>query len=582
MSDVDWIIVGFYIVLVWAIGFWLSRRATRSTAEFFASGRGLPWWLIGTSMAASAFSSDTPHYVARLARESGVARNWEWWGVGIGGVLVAFIIAPLWRRVGVLTDLELIELRYGGKAAAALRGFRAVHTGLLFNVLTMAAPLAGMLLVVEAVVPEFPVQALQFELGTALVLATVLYSFFGGFWGVVVTDFLQFVIAMVAAVVLAVVAVDHAGGLDRVLEVAARNVELQAFDFSVSSPDPWTEGLLPFLVFALVQWWAFMNADGGGKLVQRMVAAKNERHAVWGTLWFNVTHYALRTWPWVIVGLSSLVLLPDIEPRLAYAGTAAHVLPAGLLGLFVASFVAAYMSTVDTQLNWGSSYLVHDLYRRFLVRGRTESHYVGVARLFTLLLGLGAVGMLALGDKEGGVTQYLRLAMRIGSGYGIALLARWFWWRATAVSEIVALATAFAVTVAYHPRIGLMPAGHAYALKLLVTAGITGAAWLLSVLLLRVRAPDGLVDFYRRARPPGWWGPVAALAPDVQRRRLDGWRAGVCGLLLVFGLTLGLGGWLLGAAGTGVWAWLAVAAAGGLGVAFSARGIGPQQGVAGP
>jgi Na+/proline symporter len=561
LTTLDWLIVGAYVVAVWLVGLLLARRAGRSTEEYFASGRGLPWWIVGTSMAASAFSSDTPHYVAALVREHGVARNWEWWGWGIGGVFVAFVLAPLWRRVGVLTDLELIELRFGGRPAAALRGFRALHTGLLLNVIAMAAPVAGMLLLAEAL--GLHVDAVSFELRTALILATVLYSFFGGFWGVIVTDFIQFVIAMGAAILVAVLAVDAAGGLQAVW--AASPVPLDTVDWSVPESDPWNQGLLPFVVFAGVTWWTYVNADGGGKIVQRMIAARNERHAVWGALWFNITHYALRTWPWVLVGLASFVLVPEIEsPQLAYAATAVKVLPPGLLGVFVASFVAAYMSTLDTQLNWGSSYLVNDFYRRFLVRGASESHYVTVARLATVLLAAGTVGIMALEGSN--VTRYLRLGISVSMGYGIALLARWFWWRATAGAEIVALLAALLATVWTR----LAPPEPFPKILLFVTA-VSALAWYLAVRLRRPPDPASLVAFYRRARPPGLWGPVARLAPEVDRERLSGFREGGAALAVVFGATLGLGGLFLGQPLVGLSCLLA-AGAGGLGLRHLSRG----------
>jgi len=545
MTDLDWTIVGAYVVGVWVIGVLLSRRAGRSTEEYFASGRNLPWWIVGTSMAASAFSADTPQYVAHIVRVHGVARNWEWWGYGIGGVLVAFILAPLWRRVGVLTDLELTELRYPGRAAAALRGFRAIHTGLLLNVIGMAAPVAAMLCLVRALgyLDEGNTD-LQLLYGITLVLATLVYSFFGGFWGVIVTDFLQFGIALFAAVAVAFYAVDAAGGLSAVIDAAP--VPLQPVDLSVPEDDFWNRGAVPFFVFAGVAWWSFINADGGGKIVQRMIAAKNERHAMWGALWFNITHYALRTWPWVLVGLASCVLLPDGKPELAYVETAVLVLPAGMLGLFVASFVAAYMSTVDTQLNWGASYLVNDFYRRFLVRRATETHYVLIARLATLLLGAATVLLLTLEGAK--VIGYLRLALTVSAGYGIALLARWFWWRPTAVGEIVALSAALAATVAFR----VLDLGWPYPKVLLAVTAFTAGAWLLVTLFSKPTPPERLVAFYRRARPPGFWGPVAALAPDVEVEPLRGLGDGLAGLALVFGATLGLGGALLGLPGFAV------------------------------
>jgi solute:Na+ symporter, SSS family len=512
LTALDWLIVAASLAISFAPAVYLARRAGSSTAEFFTSGQSAPWWLIGVSMVATTFSTDTPNLVTDLVRTGGVASNWAWWAFLLTGMTTVFFYARLWRRLGVLTDLEFYELRYSGRAATWVRGFRAIYLGVVFNVVIMAS--------VNLAAAKIANVLLGWPIGQTLVVCGVINVAFAatsGLWGVLVTDFIQFGIAMAGSFAAAYYAVQHpaVGGLEALM--ARIPPPTLAF---VPDLSDWTVALPIFIVPLAVQWWStwYPGAEpgGGSYIAQRMLAARSERDALTGTLLFNVAHYALRPWPWIVVALASMVVFPEIadirralphvDPALvghdmAYPAMLTF-LPVGVLGLMVAGLLAAYVSTISTHLNWGTSYLVHDLYRRFIRLDATEAHYVAVGRVVTAAL-MVAAGLLTLVLESAQTTFALLLS--IGAGTGLLYLLRWFWWRINAWSEIVAMATSFALAVALLvlERRGVAPPAH---VSLSLTVAITTFAWLAATWLTPPTAPATLRVFFARVRPagPGW------------------------------------------------------------------------------
>ena len=512
LTAFDWTIVFASIVVSFLPALYLARRAGSSTAEFFTSGRAAPWWLIGTSMVATTFSTDTPNLVANLVRQGGVAGNWVWWAYLLTGMMTVFFYARLWRRIGVLTDLEFYELRYSGRAASWVRGFRAVYLGFFFNIVIMAtvnlaaAKIANVLL-------GWPMSRTLLVCGAL----NILFAATSGLWGVLVTDFLQFGIAMTGSFAAAIYALRQpgVGGLSGLVSKVRPETLRMVPDLG-----DWSVSLPLFILPITVQWWAtwYPGAEpgGGSYIAQRMLAARSERDALSGTLLFNVAHYALRPWPWIIVALSSMIIfpqvsdirraLPQVDPALlgddmAYSAMLTF-LPTGLLGLMVAGLLAAYVSTIATHLNWGTSYLVHDFYRRFLRPEREERHYVLVGRLVTGLLMVAA----------GFFTPFLQTArsgfdlmLSVGAGTGLLYLLRWFWWRVNAWSEIAAMVASFLIAAALFVagRSGHTVPTH---LGLLVTIAVTTAIWLAVTWLTPPTDRRVLERFQKLARPagPGW------------------------------------------------------------------------------
>jgi solute:Na+ symporter, SSS family len=512
LTPLDWIIVLASIGVSFAPAVWLARRAGSSTAEFFTSGRAAPWWLVGVSMVATTFSTDTPNLVTNIVREGGVAGNWAWWAFLLTGMSTVFFYARLWRRLGVLTDLEFYELRYSGRAATWVRGFRAVYLGVVFNVVIMAA--------VNLAAAKIANVLLGWSIGQTLLICGVMNVAFAatsGLWGVLVTDFIQFGIAMTGSIAAAFYAVQHpaVGGLDGLFAQIPPKTLALVPDFS-----DWSVALPVFIVPLTVQWWSTWypgSEPGGGSYVaQRMLAARSEQDAMAGTLLFNVAHYALRPWPWILVALSSMLVfprvediraaLPHVDPALvghdmAYPAMLTF-LPPGVLGIMVAGLLAAYVSTISTHLNWGTSYLVHDLYRRFVRPDATERHYVMTGRVVTAAL-MVAAGALSVVLESARATFDLLLS--IGAGTGLLYLLRWFWWRINAWSEIAAMASSFLLAVALLvlQRAGLSPSPH---ITLVATVLITTVVWLAATFLTRPTDPETLARFYRLVRPagPGW------------------------------------------------------------------------------
>ncbi len=510
LTTLDWSIIAAFFIISLVIGIVVSRKAGSSSAEFFLSGRNMPWWLLGISMVATTFSADTPNLVTDIVRKNGVSGNWVWWAFLLTGMLTVFVYSKLWRRSGVLTDLEFYEIRYGGKSAAFLRGFRALYLGVFFNVMIMAT-------VCLAAIKIGGVMLGLSEYETLLIasVVTVLYSSLGGLRGVLITDFFQFILAMVGTIWAANVLLDlpQVGGLQNLL---ANQEVAKLTNFLPDFSD--TESLIPLLIIPLaVQWWSvwYPGAEpgGGGYIAQRMLAAKDEQNAMGATLLFNISHYALRPWPWIIIALCSVIVFPNLDSiqaafphidaamindDLAYPAMLTF-LPAGLLGLVIASLVAAFMSTISTHLNWGSSYVVNDFYQRFVKPDATEKELVMVGRVSTVLLMLfAAMFALALSNA----LQAFGILLQIGAGTGLIFILRWFWWRINAWTEISGMVISFIVAIVLEviaPE--LVPSNY----KLLVGVGIATMGWLTVTFLTQPETEDTLRGFAKHVNPTIGW-----------------------------------------------------------------------------
>ncbi len=515
LYPIDWFSVVAFFAVSLAIGIGVARRAGKNSSEFFLSGRNMPWWLLGVSMVATTFSADTPNLVTDIVRQNGVAGNWVWWSFLLTGMLTVFVYAKLWRRSGVLTDLEFYELRYSGRPAAFLRGFRALYLGVFFNVLIMATVSLAMIKMAGVMLDLSPVKTLVIAS-----IVTVAYSALGGLRGVLITDFFQFFIAMAGSIGAAIVAVNLAdvGGLDALLSDDRVLPKLNMLpDFSN------TEAVMTLLVLPLaVQWWSVWypgsEPGGGGYIAQRMLSAKTEKHAIGATLLFNVAHYALRPWPWIIVALCSIIVYPDlaslraafpnvdpgvVQHDLAYPAMLTHM-PHGLLGIIVASLIAAFMSTISTHLNWGSSYVVNDFYKRFVNPDADDKVQVRVGRWSTVALMVMAGGLALLLSNA---LQAFNILLQIGAGTGLLFILRWFWWRINPWSEITAMVVSFFVAVYFqfiHTAAGFpaVPSG----LQLVIGVGITTLAWVGVTFLTTPSDSQTLFRFYDIVRPggPGW------------------------------------------------------------------------------
>src|SRR5947209_4565588 len=548
LDFLDWSIIALYFAFNVAVGLYYKRRASRNTAEFFLSGRNVPWWLAGTSMVATTFAADTPLVVTGLVAKNGIAGNWLWWNLLASGMLTVFFYARLWRRAGVMTDIEFSELRYAGPPAAFLRGFRALYLGLLINCIILGWVNLAMAKILQLVFTISKGEALWIVVG--LIVLTSAISTLSGLWGVLVTDLFQFVIKMGMVIVLAVVAVNAVGGIEAMKAKLVASGRGSALGFVPEIGSVWMP-MLTFFVYIAVNWWAtwYPGAEpgGGGYVAQRMLSAKDEKHSLLATLWFNIAHYAVRPWPWILVALASLILFPGLkDPETGYIRVMIDYLPSSLRGLMVAAFAAAFMSTIATQLNWGASYLVNDFYRRFVRRDASEPHYVLASRLATALLTLISAAVAFRIESIGGAWKLLIIT---GAGTGAVLLLRWYWWRINAWSEVSAMITAFVVSVLLQTVGGLdsdQPLD--FARIVLVTVAVTTVVWLAVTFATRPETDATLVAFYRRTRPSRLgWVPVAARAPDV-RPSTDGlanlidW---VAGCVLVYGVLFGVGQLLL-------------------------------------
>jgi Na+/proline symporter len=530
-----------------------GKRSGKSTSEFFASGRSVPWWLAGLSMVATTFSSDTPNLVTNFVRTQGVAGNWQWWAFTLTGVATVFFYARLWRRSGVLTDLEFYELRYSGKAASAVRGFRAVYLGLFFNCIIMATVNLAAVKIASALFGFQPWQTLL-----AVGLLNVVFAAHSGLWGVLVIDTIQFFVKMSAVIAAAYFAVTlpQVGGLGGLAEKVSTMRGPGGVDYLAMLPsfsDNWELAVAVFVMPLAVQWWAvwYPGAEpgGGSYIAQRMLASKSERDALGGTLFFNIAHYVLRPWPWILVALSSLVVypelkdirnaLPEVDPALVGHDIAFPVMlrfmPAGWIGLMVGGLIASNSSTILTHLNWGASYLVHDFYRRFLRGGKSERHYVVAGRASTVLLFVLSSSLVFVLETA---QEGFNILLQVGAGTGLLYLLRWFWWRVTAWCEIVGMVSSFAVSIMFlilrkqDVHIGTHK-------ELLLTVIVTTVCWIAAAYLGPQNDRRALVEFYKKVRPfgPGWRavreeaGISAAEAAAYARKdniplALLGWLAG--------------------------------------------------------
>ncbi len=574
LSTLDWVIVIVSLVLSFVPAIYLMRRAGSSTTEFFTSGRAAPWWLIGGSMVATTISTDTPNLVTNLVRENGVANNWVWWEFLLTGMSTVFFYARMWRRSGVLTDLEFYEIRYSGKPAAIVRAFRAVYLGLFFNIMIMAtvnlaaAKIANVLL-------GWP----MWQTLAACAVINVAFASIAGLWGVLITDVFQFVIAMTASIAAAYYALQQprVGGLSGLMSQIPPSTLQLLPDFG-----DWQLTLTVLILPLTISWWSVWypgsEPGGGSYIAQRILASKSEKDALGGTLFFNLAHYAIRPWPWILVALASMLVYPqldDIARAFPYVDRAliGHdmaypamlvFLPSGMLGLMVAGLLAAYVSTISTHLNWGTSYLVHDLYRRFIRPGEDEKHYVMMGRLVTAALMVLAAGMTFL--LESARTSF-DLLLSIGAGSGLLYLLRWYWWRINAWSEVAAMVVSFVVAIGFFIA-GRTGNAFPSTTVLLVTVFATTVAWIGTTLATRPEAESTLIEFYRLIRPAGpGWGPIPARAgvgpsPDSISLQLGGW---VLGCTFVYATLFGFGSALYGhTAQMIVWGVVWVVSGGGL------------------
>jgi len=555
LSTFDWLIVGVYFIFSLAIGIWASKKAGKNTQSFFLAGRNMPWWLLGISMVATTFSTDTPNLVTDLVRQNGVSGNWGWWAFLLTGMLTVFVYAKLWHRSGVLTDIEFYEIRYSGKPAAFLRGFRALYLGLIFNVLVMGA--------VSLAAIKFGQIVLNWPGWQTLLIAcsiTLIYSTLGGLKAIIITDFIQFILAMVGSIwaTIYILGLEQIDGISNLINHSNVINKISLLP-DLSNPDVW----IPVLLVPLaVQWWAsyYPGAEpgGGGYIAQRMFSAKNEKNAIGATLLFNISHYALRPWPWILIALSSLIIFPELSdlknafPNLpddklghdvAYPAMLT-LLPSGLLGLVAASLIAAFMSTMSTQVNLGASYLVNDFYKRFINPEASEEKLVKAARLFTIISILMGSGLGLVLTNAG---QAFNILLLLGTGTGLIYILRWFWWRINAYTEIIAMISSLIISIYFnfiHDDLGFLDLLSWQ--KLVIGALLTTLTWVIATFITPAEDENTLQEFVDKVNPggPGWkkfnsnsneiWSvPVGILSM-------------LLGCFLVYGLLLGFGYFIYG------------------------------------
>ena len=567
LNTTDWIVIAAYLLLNLLISLYYRRRSSGSTEEFFVSGRNVSWWLAGTSMVATTFAADTPLFVTGVVAKNGISGNWIWWSQCLSGMMTVFFFARYWRRAGILTDVEFVELRYEGKAAAFLRGFRAIYLGGLMNCLILGWVIKAMISITTVLLGDAIAQGRVLSIGVGghtifhytlgqpahtgllicvllLVPFTGIYTFIGGLWGVLVTDLFQFILKMSMIIVLAWVAVSKLGGmtllklqLSRVDEAVRQTGQstgsvtafFPSFHLGWTTDALWTLPVITFVLYLGVQWWAswYPGAEpgGGGYVAQRMFSAKDEKNSLGATLWFNIANYAMRSWPWIVTGLVAVAvysphggLHPNAEfaaePEKGYVMVLRDFLPPALRGLMVAAFLAAFMSTVGTQLNWGTSYFINDFYRRFVVRKGSEKHYVRVSKMFIVLL------VILSGYTAAHITSIQsawQLLLGMGAGTGGVLMLRWYWWRVNAWSEISAMTAAFVVSVSLQRMEFSGNNAVVFAKTALLTTAATTVVWLVTTLLTPPESDDRLLKFYRRVHPTiHGWKRIALLAPDIK------------------------------------------------------------------
>ncbi|MEM7008524.1 MAG: sodium:solute symporter family protein [Thermodesulfobacteriota bacterium] len=551
LSPLDWLIVAAYLLMSLGIGIYFTKRASSSMSSYFVSGRSLPWYILGTSIVATTFAADTPLAITGWIREGGIWKNWFWWNYIFSSVFIVVVFARLWRRAEVITDNELIEIRYSGKPAAFLRGFKAFYFSTLFNFIVMGW-------VISAMAKVFKV---FFGIDTDLAIIICIsiaffYTMMSGLWGVALTDFLQYFIAVIGTVILAwvVIGSPEIGGFSGFIDKLGKiDKEHISFFMTPSGGDPVSEGVLDssffaFLVYVTIIWWSSHNADGGGYIIQRINSAKNERHAVLGMAWFAINHYIIRLWPWVLVALATLIIYPRVQEyggdhEAMYVVVIRDYLGPGLKGLLFVTFLAAFMSTLSTQLNWGASYLMNDIYRRFIKKNASESHYILISRFVTLILTILA-GYFAFYITNIGKAWIFLWAM--SAGVGLVLILRWFWWRINAWSEISALAASlFTILVLF-----IYTQANGVSLELkhqILVIPVSIITWIVVTFLTKPESNETLGNFYKRVRPWGWWKPASDQHPQITKPKfmpvIYNWLLGVA--FLIFGM-IGVGKMLLG------------------------------------
>ena len=578
LSLIDWLAVAAYFLFNILIGLYYRKRATASTEDYFVGGRKVAWWLAGTSMVATTFAADTPLAVTGLVASYGIAGNWLWWNMLMSGMLTVFFYARLWRRAGVITDVEFAEIRYSDRPAAFLRGFRALYLGLPINCIIMGWVNLAMVKILMMIFGVTKFQALLIVFG--IMVLTALISTLSGIWGVLVTDLFQFVLKMGMMIILACFAVHAAGGMgelkQKLLELDAAKVAASGGRGSILSFTPdigsaWMP-MLAFFVYLAINWWAtwYPGAEpgGGGYIVQRILCAKDEKNSLLATLWFNIAHYAVRPWPWILTALCSLVLYPtlaDKESGFIKVIIDPQVFPSALRGVMIAAFAAAYMSTIGTQLNWGASYLVNDFYRRFLNRSRNEHHYVIASQVATVLIMLISCAVTYYQDSIAGAWKFL---IAIGAGTGSVFILRWFWWRINAWSEVFAMGASFCVSMLLQLHFKLNNDDpRQFAWIVIITVLCSTVIWLIATFLTAPEKPEVLLSFYRRVKPSAMlWGPIARKASDVAPQH-DGacnlldW---ACGCVLVYMSLFGIGKIIFGQLAVGMGFLVVAAIAGGI------------------
>jgi len=575
LTITDWVVIALYFVFNLAIGLYYRKRATKNMSEFFISGRNAAWWLAGTSMVATTFAADTPLAVTGFVAKNGIAGNWIWWSMAFSGMLTVFFYARLWRRAGVMTDVEFAEIRYNGPAASFLRGFRAIYLGLPINLIILGWVNLAIVKIMQLTLGINKMEALVVCILMMFLTASI--STLSGLWGVLVTDLFQFVLKMGMVTVLAILAVKATGGMGPLLQGLhevnkSRGVNGSVLAFFPDMHSAWMP-MITFFVYIAVNWWAtwYPGAEpgGGGYIAQRIFSSKDEKNSLLATLWFNIAQYAIRPWPWIIVALVAVVKLqhnPTFlkDPETGYIIIMVRYLPAALRGLMLAAFAAAYMSTIGTQLNWGASYLVNDVYRRFMVKDGEERHYVVISQVVTIILMILSAVVTFYMSSIGNAWKFL---IALGAGTGLVYILRWFWWRINAWSEVSAMAAAFVTSLTLEYGFHLddtQPRQFAY--LVLWTVSITSIVWLAVTLMTAPEDKETLLSFYRKVRPnASMWGPIAKLAPEVQTDKdgiynLVDWLSSVAmvycflfgtGYLILeqyaLGLGLFVGGFLFGA-----------------------------------
>jgi len=628
LSFLDWSIIAAYIAFSMGVGLFFYKRAASSTGEYFLAGRTLPWWVVGTSMVATTFAADTPLAVTEFVRGPGIWQNWFWWNQLLAGLLGVFLFSRLWRRAEVLTDNELIEVRYSGKPAAGLRLFKAGVFAILYNFIVM-----GWVINAMASIAAIMLNVDKWAAVWICVIIALTYSLLSGYWGVVVTDMVQFVIAMGGSIALAIIAVNHVGGMDVILEKlrsvtgehaaleagiqqataqlavvtdSLRSVELSAsieglkqqlsqtpivnentLSFVPPLPEAgfftlgfWESPFSQFLVYMFILWWSVYNTDGGGYIIQRMGSARDERHAFLATLWYQTAHYALRVWPWIVVALASMVMFTDLGAhelgaKAGYPLVMKELLGNGMRGVLVVSFLAAFMSTIDTHLNWSASYIINDVYKRFIKPesafkdGDTaQRHYVIISKIATVLLMLMAA---YTAMQMQSIEKAWKFIAAMGAGIGLVLILRWFWWRINAWTEITALSTSLLLAVLFEviAYFQTTSAGLEYELfgpdpvffgvtmqfhlKLLIIVPSSIISWLTVTFLTKPENEATLISFYQRVQPGGWWAPIEGKVEHTLQPVSQGFFGNwVAGVTMIWGLTFAIGHLVFGNWGLGI------------------------------